>query len=210
MKTKGAAEGVLEKLESLYPDACCSLDFENPFQLLVATILSAQCTDERVNKVTPALFERCPGPEDMASVRAGELEELIRSTGFYRNKAKSLLGAARMLSDEYGGRVPDAMDDLLKLPGVARKTANVVLGNAYGKSEGIVVDTHVKRLSGRMGLSRAQTPEQIERDLMACFPKEKWTFVAHAMIQHGRRVCVARNPACEDCGMKQICPRKGV
>ncbi len=210
MNKRGTASDVLEKLETLYPEASCSLDFKNPFQLLVATVLSAQCTDERVNKVTPGLFARCPGPEEMAAQEPAALEEMIRSTGFYRNKAKSLLGASKMLVEDFGGRVPDSMDELLRLPGVARKTANVVLGNAYGKSEGIVVDTHVKRLASRLGLSTAKNPEHIEKDLMACFPKDAWTFLAHALIQHGRRVCTARRPSCEVCGMKDICPRNGV
>ncbi len=210
MKTKGAAKEVLEELEEMYPEASCSLDFQTPFELLVATILSAQCTDERVNKVTPALFARCPGPAEMADMAPEALEEVIRSTGFYRNKARSLLGAAKVLTEDFDGRVPDTMEDLLKLPGVARKTANVVLGNAYGKSEGIVVDTHVKRLAFRLGLSDGNNPEQIERDLMASFPKEKWTFLAHALIQHGRRVCVARRPRCAECGLSEICPRNGV
>ncbi len=210
MRTSAEAMDILEKLEVMYPGASCSLDFENPFQLLVATILSAQCTDERVNKVTPALFERCPGPAEMAAMEREALEELIRSTGFYRNKARSLQGAARVITEEFGGRVPDTMEELLRLPGVARKTANVVLGNAYGKSEGVVVDTHVKRLSLRLGLSDGKNPEQIERDLMTCFPREMWTFLAHAFIQHGRRVCVARGPACAKCGLNGVCPRNGV
>jgi len=210
MTDRGRAKQILRRLESLYPDAGCSLDFENPFQLLVATILSAQCTDERVNKVTPALFRRCPGPAEMASLEQSELEDLIRSTGFFRNKAKSLHLSARMLVDEFDGRVPESMEDLVRLPGVARKTANVVLGSAYGRNEGVVVDTHVRRLAGRMGLSGAGSPEKVEEDLMGLFPKQNWTFLAHALIQHGRRVCVARKPKCDKCGVEKLCPRAGV
>ncbi len=210
MTDRERAKQILRRLENMYPDADCSLDFENPFQLLVATILSAQCTDERVNKVTPALFRRCPGPAEMAAMEQAELEDLIRSTGFFRNKAKSLHGSARMLVDEFEGRVPENMEDLVRLPGVARKTANVVLGNAYGRNEGVVVDTHVRRLAGRMGLSNAGSPEKAEEDLMGLFPKQDWTFLAHALIQHGRGVCVARKPKCDECGVEELCPRAGV
>lgn len=197
-------------LARLYADARCSLDFGNPFELLVATVLSAQCTDDRVNRVTPALFARCPDPASLAATPQPELETLIRSTGFYRNKAKSLLAASRMLVERYGGRVPENMDDLLELPGVARKTANVVLGNAFGRAEGIPVDTHVARLAGRMGLSGNANPAKIERDLMALFPRRQWTNLAHLLISHGRAVCQAKKPQCGTCALARTCPKVGV
>lgn len=210
MTERGSAGRFLARLKDMYPDAQCSLDFENPYQLLVATVLSAQCTDERVNKVTPALFKRCPGPAEMAAMTTEDVEALIRSTGFFRNKARSLLGASKMLVEEFGGRVPAKMEDLVRLPGVARKTANVVLGNAFGLNEGVVVDTHVRRLAKRMGLSESDNPDRVEQDLVETFPKKSWTFLAHALIQHGRRVCTARKPRCNECGLKAICPRVGV
>jgi len=203
---RARAREIIRRLREEYPDARCSLNFENPFQLLVATILSAQCTDERVNQVTPALFARYPTPEDLAGARQEELEELIHSTGFYRNKAKSLLGMAARLVEEHGGRVPDEMEALVRLPGVGRKTANVVLGNAFGKAEGVVVDTHVKRLAGRLGLSRASDPDRIEQDLMELVPREDWTDLAHLFIYHGRAVCKAPRPRCEACRLAELCP----
>jgi endonuclease-3 len=203
---RARAREIIRRLREEYPDARCSLNFENPFQLLVATILSAQCTDERVNQVTPALFARYPTPEDLAGARQEELEELIHSTGFYRNKAKSLLGMAARLVEEHGGRVPDEMEALVRLPGVGRKTANVVLGNAFGKAEGVVVDTHVKRLAGRLGLSRASDPDRIEQDLMELVPREDWTDLAHLFIYHGRAVCKAPRPRCEACRLTELCP----
>ncbi len=207
MTRQDRADHVLARLKDAYPGATCALIHQNPFQLLVATILSAQCTDERVNMTTPALFRRFPTPEAMAAADPGELEELIRSTGFYRNKAKSILGASARLAGEYGGRVPETMEELLTLPGVARKTANVVLGTAFGRNEGVVVDTHVQRLSQRMGLTREQDPQKIERDLMALFPREEWTDLSHRLIMHGRLICNARTPRCSQCVMgPDVCP----
>ncbi len=204
--TPAAAIAIADELERLYPEVRCELDFATPFQLLVATILSAQCTDKRVNLVTPALFARFPDAAAMAEAPRAELEALIRSTGFYRNKAKSILGASRMLVDELGGIVPRTMPELLRLPGVARKTANVILGTAFQLAEGIAVDTHVMRLSARLGLTRHEDPVKIERDLCALLPRERWTRVGHQIIWHGRRVCHARKPACEVCTLAKLCP----
>jgi endonuclease-3 len=193
------AEHVLARLKDAYPGARCALIHQNPFELLVATILSAQCTDERVNMVTPGLFRRWPTPGAMAGADPGELEEAIRSTGFYRNKTKSILGASRRIAEEFGGKVPGTMEELLSLPGVARKTANVVLGTAFGRNEGVVVDTHVQRLSQRMGLTTEQDPQKIERDLMDLFPRQEWTDLGHRLIMHGRLICNARLPKCAQC-----------
>ncbi|MBR9989526.1 MAG: endonuclease III [Gemmatimonadetes bacterium] len=201
---------IIERLRSAYPDAKCSLDFRNAYELLVATILSAQCTDERVNMVTPALFERYPSPEDMAGARTEELEELIRSTGFFRNKTKSLLGMANAVTDQHGGQVPNDFDAMVDLPGVGRKTANVVLGNAFGMNEGIAVDTHVRRVSGRLGLTRHTEPEKIEPDLMKLTPRDEWTDISHLLIYHGRAICKAPKPRCEDCMLSDICPSSRV
>jgi endonuclease-3 len=201
---------VFSALAQAYPDASCSLDFQNPYQLLVATILSAQCTDERVNQVTPALFRRCPDAKALAALPQQELEALIRSTGFFRNKARSLKGAAEMLVREYGGEIPRNMEELTSLPGVARKTANVVLGTAFGRNEGVVVDTHVKRLAGRMGLSGESDPEKIERDLMGAFPRESWSTLGHRLIHHGRTVCRAVKPGCGRCVLQRRCPKLGL
>ncbi|MCB0107984.1 MAG: endonuclease III [Caldilineaceae bacterium] len=193
-------------LHEAYPDAECALHHKNAFELLVATILSAQCTDERVNKVTPALFARFPTPAAMAEADLAELEELVRSTGFYRNKAKNIQGAARRIVEAYDGEVPQAMDDLLTLPGVARKTANVVRGVCFGLADGVVVDTHVKRLSQRLGLTKQTTPEKIERDLMKLTPKEEWINLSHLLIFHGRQICDARKPKCGACTLVELCP----
>ncbi|HEX2167569.1 MAG TPA: endonuclease III [Longimicrobiales bacterium] len=198
------------RLRAAYPDAKCSLDFRNAYELLVATILSAQCTDERVNMVTPALFERYPRPEDLAGARTEDVEEMIRSTGFFRNKAKSLLGMANAVTDLHGGTVPSAFEDMVALPGVGRKTANVVLGNAFGTNEGIAVDTHVKRVSGRLGLTRNTDPEKIEPDLMKLVPREEWTDISHLLIYHGRAICKAPKPKCEECMLSDICPSSRV
>jgi endonuclease-3 len=200
-----AAE-ILRRLEAEYPDARCALEHQAPLELLVATILSAQCTDARVNQVTPALFSRCPTAADYAAIPAAELERLIQSTGFFRNKAKSLIGLGRALVERHGGEVPDTMEELVALPGVGRKTANVVLGNAFGKNEGIVVDTHVARLSRRLGLTRQEDPVRIERDLMPLFPRPAWALLAHLLIFHGRRVCKAPRPRCADCRLADLCP----
>lgn len=197
---------VLRRLKSEYPDAHCALNHESPYQLLVATILSAQCTDARVNMVTPALFRKYPAVEDLARAEQTELEEMIRSTGFFRNKAKSLLGMARAVVADHAGELPRSMDELRRLPGVGRKTANVVLGNAFGMNEGITVDTHVTRLSGLLGLTRHTEPEKIEQDLMKVIPREDWTLVSHLLIEHGRRVCIARRPQHEQCVLNDICP----
>ena len=199
---------IVKRLEKTYPDAKCALRHSNPFELLVATILSAQCTDERVNKVTPGLFQKYPTPHDFAALRQEVLEEEVRSTGFFRNKSKSILGAARKIVQDFGGKVPQTMEELLTLPGVARKTANVVLGTAYGKATGVVVDTHVHRIAHRLDLSSQPTPEKIEQDLMRLIPQEKWINFSHQMIFHGRRCCTARNPKCSSCSLEDLCYSK--
>ncbi len=204
------ARAVVRGLRSLYPQAMTALRWEDPFRLLVATILSAQCTDVRVNLVTPALFRRFPDARAMARAEPAEIEELIRSTGFFRNKAKHILGAARAIVERHGGGVPRSMEDLLALPGVARKTANCVLGSAFGTSEGVVVDTHVGRIARRMGFTRQADPVKVERDLMGAFPREDWIFLSHAWIEHGRAVCTARKARCAECGLAEVCPRRGV
>ena len=196
---------ILRRLEQAYPDAKCALTHSNPFQLLVSTILSAQCTDERVNIVTPGLFRKYPTPKDFAALRPEVLEQEIRSTGFYRNKTKSILGASQKIVKEFGGRVPQTMEELLTLPGVARKTANVVLGTAFGKAEGIVVDTHVLRIARRLDLTKEENPEKIERDLMKIIPQENWIDLAHELIFHGRRCCTARKPNCTACPVEDLC-----
>lgn len=194
------------RLSRLYPNTRCALDFTNAYELLVATVLSAQCTDKRVNEVTPALFRRFPSARDLAGASLEELEELVRTTGFYRNKARALQALGRALAAGHGGEVPPRMDDLRALPGVGRKTANVVLGNAFGLKEGVVVDTHVQRLSGRLALSRETDPEKIERDLIELVPRERWTIFSHLLIDHGRNVCKARKPECAVCVLAEICP----
>ncbi|MFH1723852.1 MAG: endonuclease III [Elusimicrobiota bacterium] len=204
------AGGVVKGLRKLYPRARCELDFGNALELIVATILSAQCTDKRVNIVTKGLFKRYRTAKAYAAAKPGELEEMVRSTGFFRAKAKSIREMARAVAKDHGGRVPDTMEELLALRGVARKTANVVLGTAFGKAEGVVVDTHVKRLSYRLGLSDHTDPVKIERDLMECVPRREWIFFGHAVIWHGRRVCKARGPDCPGCSLRDICPKRGV
>lgn len=207
---KKQAKAVISKLKKEYPDAHCALNHTSPFELLVATILSAQCTDERVNIVTADLFRKYKGPESYLEVPEEELQEDIRSTGFFRNKARNIRGACEMLVNEYGSEVPKDMEDLLSLPGVARKTANVVLGNAFGIASGVVVDTHVKRLSYRLGLTKEKTPEKIEKDLIELVPKKDWVMFSHWLIYHGRRVCKARKPDCGNCVLEKICPKNGV
>jgi endonuclease-3 len=203
---KERVKQIIRFLKGSYPDAKCSLNHSNPFELLVATILSAQCTDERVNIVTADLFRKYRKPEDYLRVSAKELQKDIRTTGFFRNKTKSIQGTARVLTESYGGAVPDTMEELLELPGVARKTANVVLGNAFGVKSGIVVDTHVTRLSHRLGLTEQKTAEKIERDLIELVPKKDWVIFSHLLIYHGRRVCKARNPSCAECVVEKLCP----
>jgi len=197
-------KSILKILEQLYPDAKCSLDYRDALQLLVATILSAQCTDERVNVVTPALFRKYPSAKAYAEAPIEELEEAIRSTGFYHNKAKALKGSCVLIDEEFGGQVPADLDALVKLPGIGRKTANVVLGNAFG-IPGIVVDTHVARLAARLGLTGQKDPDKIERDLMAVIPRDKWIKFCHQLIQHGRKICIARKPRCSICALRPHC-----
>jgi endonuclease-3 len=208
-RTARAAE-VYELLAEEYPKAHCELDFVDPFQLAVATILSAQTTDERVNMVTPELFRRYPDARALAAARQEDVEEIIRSTGFFRNKAKNIIGFARGVVEEHDGQVPGTMAELSVLPGVGRKTANVILGNAFGVDEGVVVDTHVKRLSTLLAFTAERTPEKIERDLMDLFPRERWTMLSHLLIWHGRRVCDARKPRCEACAVSHLCPSSRV
>ena len=204
-KTKRTAE-IIKRLKKAYPDAHCALNHTNAFELLIATILSAQCTDERVNIVTATLFRKYLGPQDYVDATTEELENDIRSTGFFRNKTKSIKAASARLLEVYGGEVPKRMDELLTLGGVARKTANVVLGNAFGIASGVVVDTHVSRLSQRLGLTKQQTAEKIEKDLTELVPKKHWIMFPHWMIFHGRRICIARKPRCTQCVLADICP----
>jgi endonuclease-3 len=200
---------IVRRLARLYPDAHCALHHRNPLELLVATILSAQCTDARVNLVTPALFARYPDARAFAAADPRELEKLIQSTGFFRNKARNIIGCCRQLVERHGGRVPSTLEELVELPGVGRKTANVILGTAYA-TPGITVDTHVGRLSRRLGLTAATDPVKVERDLMALLPRKHWTMVSHRLIFHGRQVCHARKPDCAGCGLAPLCPRTGV
>jgi endonuclease-3 len=197
---------IIRLLKRAYPDAKCSLNYSNAFELLIATILSAQCTDVRVNIVTQDLFRKYRKPEDYLKVSPRELEKDIRTTGFFRNKTKSIQGTAKLLTEQYGGKVPETIEDLLEFPGVARKTANVVLGNAFGVISGIVVDTHVTRLSHRLGLSMEKTAEKIEQDLIAIVPKKDWVIFSHLLIAHGREICKARNPLCAECVVERLCP----
>jgi endonuclease-3 len=201
---------IVRRLALEYPEAKCALNYRTPLELLVATILSAQCTDVRVNLVTAALFRRYRRAADYAAAEPATLEAEIRTTGFFRNKAKSIRGCCQALVDHYGGEVPADMTALVALPGVGRKTANVVLGTAFGLATGVVVDTHVQRLARRMGLTRQADPQKVETDLMSILPQHEWIQFSHRMIHHGRRVCTARNPACDTCGLFDICPRRGV
>ena len=200
------AADLYARLERDHPDARCALDYRTPFELLVATILSAQCTDKRVNMVTPALFAAYPTVASLAAARQEDVEEIIRSTGFFRNKAKSIIAMAGALVERHDGEVPRDMEALVRLPGVGRKTANVVLGNAFGRNEGIVVDTHVGRLAGRLGLTSATDPVKVEEALVPLFPRERWTMLAHLLIEHGRTVCDAKKPACGRCSLADLCP----
>lgn len=197
---------ILRGLDQEYTHAECALHHDNPFQLLVATILSAQCTDVRVNMVTPQLFQRYPTPRELARADEGEVQEIIRSTGFFRNKAKNLVGAARTIVETFEGEVPESMEELLQLPGVARKTANVVLGTAFGISSGVVVDTHVKRLSYRLGLTTDTDPKKVEHDLMGQIPRDRWISFSHQLIHHGRQICNSRKPKCDACVLVNVCP----
>jgi endonuclease-3 len=199
---------ILKGLNEAYPDATCALTHENPFQLLIATILSAQCTDAVVNIVTKTLFAKYPTPKDLAHANPAEVEQEIRPTGFFRNKTKSIIGASKKLIEEFGGEVPRTMEQLLTIPGAARKTANVVLGCAFGIASGIVVDTHVQRISNRLDLTKNKDPKKIERDLMQIIPHDRWILFSHQLIWHGRRVCQARKPKCLDCNLERICHSK--
>jgi endonuclease-3 len=204
------ATEIFTRLKRAYPDAHCELDHETPLQLLMATILSAQCTDKRVNMVTPLLFRTYPTAQSLADARREDLEEMIKSTGFFRNKTKSLIALGKALVERHRGEVPDSMDALVKLPGVGRKTANVILGTAFRKNEGVVVDTHVGRLSVRLGLTRQTDPVKVEQELMPLFPQEEWAMLAHVLVFHGRRICFARSPKCEICTLSEICPSSAV
>jgi endonuclease-3 len=206
IEVKQRLRKIITLLKRAYPDAKCSLNHSNAFELLIATILSAQCTDARVNIVTQDLFRKYRKPEDYLKVSEKELQRDIRTTGFFRNKTKSIQGTAKVLTEQYGGRVPEKMAQLLELPGVARKTANVVLGNAFGVSSGVVVDTHVTRLSHRLDLSAQNTAEKIEQDLIAIVPKKLWVIFSHLLIAHGRAICKARNPLCAECVVEKLCP----
>jgi endonuclease-3 len=203
---KKQARTIERLLRKEYPDAKCELDYRTPFELAAATILSAQCTDKRVNMVTPALFARYPNARALAAAHQEDVEEIIKSTGFFHNKAKSLIGMAKAVVLHHGGEIPRTMDELVVLPGIGRKTANVVLSNAFGLNEGVVVDTHVARLSKRLGLTKLTDPVKIERALMPLFPQESWGLLSHLFIWHGRRVCDAKKPRCADCVLRRICP----
>jgi endonuclease-3 len=197
---------IIRLLRKHYPRSRTALEFQSPFEILVATILAAQCTDERVNRVTPGLFRKYPTPADFARAEKSELEQEIRSTGFFRNKAKSIIGASRKIVEDFGGAVPDSMAELVTLPGVARKTANIVLSAGFGRAEGIAVDTHARRLSQRLGLSKQQDPEKIERDLLAVVPRKDWIDFNFLLVDHGRAVCQAKKPNCPGCFLKRLCP----
>ncbi len=199
---------ILKGLDEAYPNALCALDHRSPWELLVATILSAQCTDVRVNMVTPELFRRFPTPQAMAKATLPQLEALIRTTGFFRNKAKSIQGAAKKITADFGGEVPRTLAELITIPGAARKTANVVLGVSFGMAEGVVVDTHVFRISRRLELAKGDTPEKVERELMQVLPQERWISFSHQIIHHGRAVCTARSPKCDRCNLEQLCRSK--
>jgi len=204
----GRVAAILKALDEAYPNAECALNHRTPWELLVATILSAQCTDVRVNLVTPALFQRFPTPAAMAKASLPELEELIRTTGFFRNKAKSIQGAAKKITEEFGGKVPETLDALITIPGAARKTANVVLGVCFGKAEGVVVDTHVFRIARRLELAKGDTPEKVEQELMQVLPRDHWIRFSHQIIHLGRQVCAARNPKCSQCNLEKLCRSK--
>jgi len=201
-------DAILKGLDEAYPNAVCALTHKSPWELLVATILSAQCTDVRVNMVTPVLFKRFPTPAAMSKATLPELEEIIRTTGFFRNKAKSIQGAARTIVEQFGGKVPETLAELITVPGAARKTANVVLGVSFGKAEGVVVDTHVFRIAHRLSLAKGDTAQLVEQELMKVIPENKWIDFSHQIIHHGRQVCIARKPKCDVCNLEQICHSK--
>ena len=201
----GRVTAILKALDEAYPDAVCALTHRTPWELLVATILSAQCTDVRVNMVTPELFRRFPTPAAMAKAKISELEELIRTTGFFHNKAKSIQGAAKRITEDFGGQVPQTLAELITVPGAARKTANVVLGVSFGKAEGVVVDTHVFRIARRLELAKGETPQEVEKELMQVLPQDRWISFSHQVIHHGRQVCIARNPKCGKCNLETLC-----
>src|ERR1700691_1766193 len=205
---KARVQLILKTLDAMYPDATCALIHRNPWELLVATILSAQCTDKRVNEVTPGLFRKYPTPKDFAAVKPEVLAQDIRSTGFFNNKSKSIVGAAKKIVNEFGGKVPRTLEELITVPGAARKTANVVLGTAYGIASGIVVDTHVQRLSARLDLTKETDPVKIEKDLVKIIPKDRWILFSHQVILHGRALCIARNPRCAECALDPLCYAK--
>jgi endonuclease-3 len=210
MNKKERAIVILQRLRKRYPAPKTALNWESPWQLLVATVLAAQCTDQRVNQVTPEFFRKWPDVKALAQADLADVEAVIRSTGFYRNKAKNLVAAAQKICTEFNGQVPETMEELVTLPGVARKTANIVLSNAFGKNEGIAVDTHVKRLSFRLGLTTSKNPNIIEKDLMVLFPKKDWGLVNHVLVLFGREICTARQPKCGECELSDICPRLGL
>jgi endonuclease-3 len=199
---------ILKALDEAYPDAVCALTHTSPWELLVATILSAQCTDVRVNMVTPELFRRFPTPAAMSKATHAQVEELVKTTGFFRNKAKSIVGAARKVSEEFGGQVPQTLAELITIPGAARKTANVVLGVSFGKAEGVVVDTHVFRIARRLELAKGETPQEVEKELMRVLPQDHWISFSHQVIHHGRKVCIARKPKCTQCNLETLCRSK--
>jgi endonuclease-3 len=207
---KQRARKIAQQLAKTYPDALCALDHQTPFQLLVATILSAQCTDERVNMVTPELFRRWPDAGSLAEAKSADLEDVIRSTGFYRAKATNLLGMAKMLVDKYQGQLPRTLEELTVLPGVGRKTANVLLGTAFGIASGVVVDTHVKRITNLLGLTKSDKPEKIEEDISELLPSSEWINFSHRLIHHGRQICIARRPKCPQCSLLSYCDRVGL
>lgn len=202
-------DGIIKILKKKYPKTRTALKTKTPFELLVSTILSAQCTDERVNRITPSLFKKYRGAAGFAAARGTALEKDIRSSGFYKNKAKNIIAASKKIMKEFNGKVPETMEHLTTLPGVARKTANIVLSSSFGKTEGIAVDTHVRRLSGRMGLTKNRDPNKIEKDLMAIVPRKDWIEFNYLLVDHGRRVCAARKPLCAECGVRQLCPSAG-
>jgi endonuclease-3 len=210
MNYKSRISRIVENLDRAYPNARCTLDYKTPFQLAVATILSAQCTDERVNKVTPTLFAAYPTADKMAKAQPQKVEALVRSTGFYKTKAKAIIRMSSILVKQFGGNLPKTIQELVSLPGIGRKTANVILNNAFSISSGIVVDTHVSRLSKRLGFTLEKTPEKIEKDLMKLIPNRHWIRIAHQLIHHGRQICKARKPACNHCVLSKLCPKIGV